>query len=493
MNEDQEESQRQEESDQDSEDKFKSTPGSRIQSIQKVYEKERFSFGKEEPKAFSGTYTPVTNGEMHEMEPISEGEDNQEEYLQQDNRMYAPKAGNFLDDIREESQSQKSSAYMEDEIEEEHDVDMDNQQVKKHKIYFGDIAQKEFQSEEPYQYQEYYEEEDESEQGNFEEVPSIEEIRSRIKSNKLAIQQSMVKLKNTRADMKQRKRQKQPLWSCGNSLQPHTLLLKKSPMMGAILDSHKMSFTSSVDKVYSESVIKHKGSEFSEDQKTNMVGKYMSEHYQNILESLLKASDFTLHKNKEVNNKFGAMNLKQNQSNVNANNTPLPVVESPSKPYEYSEMFFDILRKSRDVLSPTTVENNDIAQDCLREIKNIVNKDCQVIALINACFGNSYIDLSTYMNVPSKLTKTLLEKYRTKFDDKEEAHRKSLLQNWLKYATVDEIKKKLKEVASDEDTDKFTLASLYLYCGNKNAAANLINEERGNRKCFQDFIQLARL
>jgi len=95
-----------------------------------------------------------------------------------------------------------------------------------------------------------------------------------------------------------------------------------------------------------------------------------------------------------------------------------------------------------------------------------------VMALLNACFGNSFIDLSKYMNMPSKLSKALLEKYRVKVDEKESEHRNNLISNWLKYATVGEVKS---YISNSPSIDDYSRAVAHLYSGNKTAVANILN------------------
>lgn len=108
---------------------------------------------------------------------------------------------------------------------------------------------------------------------------------------------------------------------------------------------------------------------------------------------------------------------------------------------------------------------------------NRIDKDCQVFALLNACFGNSFIDLAKYMNRPSKLTKTLMDKYKLRSDPNEEKHRNHLISSLIKYSTEEEIKKVL---SNDDykDISVHTRAALYLYSGDKNSAAEVL---KGNK------------
>lgn len=444
-------------------------------SLQREHDKGRFSFGREEPRALGKPYTKETLGDIRDNKFREIGEIDEEEEdmdVEAPKGIYLQKTTNFLDDIREESDSQASSFPIDREEE-----GLISEKIKKPKINFGDILVKEFQEEQPYEALELEEEEEDEEQYEEEGQITVDEIRQKILHNKEKMQASLDSLNQKRIQARNSARTAVNLrMSMTKGKNNKMLLFKKSDEITATLGAIKMTFTSSVDRVYDNSVSQRRNTEFTVDQKNNMVLKYMSAHYENMLQSQLKASTI---KSNEINEgfvkKFGALNLKQKQAKVNVNisakNQPLPVIEPPSKPYEFSEMFFEILRRSRETLSPNTVEQNPIAQDLLVELKRIINKECQVFALLNACFGNSFIDLSTYMNVPKKLTKSLLEKYREKFDDKEELHRRNLLSNWLKYATVDEIKFQLH---SNENLDIYEKASLYLYCGNKAAATSLL-------------------
>jgi hypothetical protein len=449
--------------------------------MQREHDKGRFSFGREQPRALIKPFTKDTLGDIkdNKFREIEEAEGEEDDMDVEDPKgIYLQKATNFLDDIREESDSQPSSYPMEREDEgitynsedikhmESKENRFISERIKKPKIHFGDILQKEFQDQQPYETQELEEEEEENELYEEGEQITVDEIRQRILLNKEKMKESLSQLSQKRMDIRNKAKTAVNLrMSIYKGKNNKMLLFKKSDEINATLGAIKMTFTSSVDRVYESSARKRRNVEFTVDQKNNMVLKYMTTHYENVLENHLKASTI---KSSEINEgfvkKFGSLNLKQKQAKVNVNisakSQPLPVIEPPSKPYEFSEMFFEILRKSREVLSPSTVEQNPIAQDLLVELKKTINKECQVFALLNACFGNSFIDLARYMNVPNKLTKSLLEKYREKFDDKEEMHRKNLLSNWLKYATVDEIKFQLH---SDQNLGIYEKVSLYLY------------------------------
>ena len=170
----------------------------------------------------------------------------------------------------------------------------------------------------------------------------------------------------------------------------------------------------------------------------------------------------------------------------------LPIVYPPTYPYEYTDMWFEILRKSREILSPNAVEVHPVANEMLKEIKTIIKKDCQIFTLMNALFGNSFIDLARYMGTPSYLTKSKLDKFRKKqhninskiipnqnpdnnnykVNDREEQARNNLISNWLKYVTHEEIES-LKKAPGITLNEKVALS---LYTDDKISAAESLNE-----------------
>lgn len=455
-------------------------PKEKIVSIQKAgHEKGRFSFGTQEPRQFQGSSTPATLGEAQDIEDMVEEEpyeDEDEMEVEGQSRTIYKKAGNFLDDIQEEPDSRPSSVIFHESPPRE-SMAIDKKNVK---LHFGDVIEKEIDEEKPYEYQEYEEEEEEEQPGYREAyVMNIDDIRARIKNNKIALQQSLTKLNQERMIQ----RRSIPVYdisklSVRSGFNNQMLFLKRASSVTSIFGTIKMSYTSNVDKVYSDALKAHRNTRFSPEQKDNLVEKYLKMHYSNILENHLHSSHIkSSDANDEVTKRFDSMRLKRKQAamntNISAAHSELPVMEPPSKPYEFSELWFETLRKSREILSPNVLESNQIANVLLSEIKRIVNKDCQVFALLNACFGNSFIDLAKYMNRPGKLTKSLMDKYKLRADPDEEKHRNHLISNLIKYSTEEEIKQVLAS-ENDKGISAHARAALHLYSGNKNAAAELL-------------------
>lgn len=351
-------------------------PKEKIVSIQKAAnEKGRFSFGTQEPRQFQGPSTPATLGEVQDIEGTVEEEpyeDEDEMEVEGHTRTIYKKAGNFLDDIQEELDSKPSSViFHESPVRESMAVDKKNV-----KLHFGDVIEKEFEEEKPYEYQE-YEEEEEEEQPAYREayVMNIDDIRARIKTNKIALQQSLTKLNEERVFQ----RRTIPVYdlmklSCRNGFNNQMLFLKSASSVNAVLGAVKMSFSSHLDQVYAKALEVHRNTRFSQEQKDNLVDKYLRMHYINILENHLRASHIKVSDvNDEVTKRFDSMRLKRKQGalniNISAAHSELPVMEPPSKPYEFSELWFETLRKSREILSQNTLESNQIANVLLTEIK----------------------------------------------------------------------------------------------------------------------------
>jgi len=158
----------------------------------------------------------------------------------------------------------------------------------------------------------------------------------------------------------------------------------------------------------------------------------------------------------------------------------LPIIEPPTAPCEYTDMWFEILRKSREVLSPTTQEPHPIANKILDEIKKIVDKDCQIFALLNALYGNSYIDLSRYMGNPNYLSRAKLERFRKMENLNEGQSRNNLIANWLKYVTKAEID----GIVKDGKLNPIEKAGLLLYTNDKLGSAEEIRNSKSNIRVF---------
>lgn len=58
-----------------------------------------------------------------------------------------------------------------------------------------------------------------------------------------------------------------------------------------------------------------------------------------------------------------------------------------------------------------------------------MNKDCHVFALMNALYGNSFIDLSKYMKKPASLNSKFMSKYKDKPNENELKCRNNLIKN----------------------------------------------------------------
>ena len=140
------------------------------------------------------------------------------------------------------------------------------------------------------------------------------------------------------------------------------------------------------------------------------------------------------------------MNLKRRNEggNHSANHLPLPVFEPPNTPHEFSEMWFDILRKRREEIPMQVKDGNLLTYLWLTifigEVLKAINKDCHVFALMNALYGNSFIDLAKYMKRPSSLSTRIISKFKNRNNEEEIKCRNHLISNFLKYATEANIK-----------------------------------------------------
>jgi uncharacterized ubiquitin-like protein YukD len=440
----------------------------KIKSIDRAASNNRFSFGPPEPKGYMGGELIEDHDIDAPMGSIPEQDSDEQMDVDNKHRSYR-RPFDFLDNIREDSDSQQASVEM-------HDEDESEENKKEHKVDFGFIHEKQFQREEEYDDQEYEQEESEDGQEIMQaSVMTADAIRVRIRQRKQQIQDSLKDFDKMRVTVRERISSKNLVKASYNKgSNNQSLFLKKVSSVNAVLGCAKMSYFNTIDKVYRKSKVNHKNSEFSDSQKRNLINKYMTDHYHNILQSYLKASRIieSENANKEINSSHQKRRQRRANVNLSANNIELPVIDPPEKPYHYSDIWFEILSKSRKVLSPDNIETNEIAQDLLTEIKSIINKDCQSFALLNACYGNSFIDLSNYMANPERLSSKLMDKYRHKIDPKEQSSRYNLLSNWLKYATTEEIRTMIR---TNTDLNIYQKASLYLYCDDKYAASELLN------------------
>ena len=150
----------------------------------KPQEKERFSFGVHEGKYNQGASTPVTfeDGEPvdYRSHEIESGDDME---IERNPRHTVNLLSSQLDNICEESDSKASSVIMHEE-----DESMEVIQKKEHKIHFGEIVEKQFEDEaleegeDEIEEQQYYQEE---------YIPSIDDIKAKIKLQKQKIEDSI--------------------------------------------------------------------------------------------------------------------------------------------------------------------------------------------------------------------------------------------------------------------------------------------------------------
>ena len=102
--------------------------------MQREHDKERFSFGMDHPRAIGKPFTKETLGDIRDRR-FEEAEDDEDDMeVEGAKGIYLQKATNFLDDIREESDSQPSSYPIERD-----DEGISSERIKKPKIHFGDI------------------------------------------------------------------------------------------------------------------------------------------------------------------------------------------------------------------------------------------------------------------------------------------------------------------------------------------------------------------
>lgn len=97
------------------------------------------------------------------------------------------------------------------------------------------------------------------------------------------------------------------------------------------------------------------------NQKLREKEKNLSVVYTTILESHLQYSSILKNSGAEsVEKKLESMNLKRKtkHGNYSANHFPLPVIEPPKTSHEFTEMWFDILRKRREDI-PTIVNDSN--------------------------------------------------------------------------------------------------------------------------------------
>lgn len=83
--------------------------------------------------------------------------------------------------------------------------------------------------------------------------------------------------------------------------------------------------------------------------------------YTTILESHLQFSSILKNSSEDnMTKQFEIMNLKRRNEggNHSANHLPLPVFEPPNTPHEFSEMWFDILRKRREEIPMQVKDGN---------------------------------------------------------------------------------------------------------------------------------------
>lgn len=137
----------------------------------------------------------------------------------------------------------------------------------------------------------------------------------------------------------------------------------------------------------------------------------------------------------------------------------LPTIYPPKDETGLTRMWFGIV---------SSLKNTSISFES--ETKKIVDKECQILALLNACFGNSFIDLSRYMNNPDKVSRAMIEKYANYIDDNENRRRNQSISNWIKYSTRDEIN----AIIEKENLGLYEQVTLYLYSGNTEEATNLL-------------------
>ena len=137
----------------------------------------------------------------------------------------------------------------------------------------------------------------------------------------------------------------------------------------------------------------------------------------------------------------------------------LPTIIPPKDATGLTKMWFSIV---------SSLRNTSVSFET--ETKNIIDKECQILALMNSCFGNSFIDLSKYMNNPSKISRAMIEKYANIIDDDEYRRRNQSISNWIKYSTRDGINK----IIEKEDLGLYEKVNLYLYSGNIESATNLL-------------------
>ena len=98
--------------------------------------------------------------------------------------------------------------------------------------------------------------------------------------------------------------------------------------------------------------------------------------------------------------------------------------------------------------------------------------------MLNALFGNSYIDLSKYMKKPSSLNAKVMDKYKEKPNEHEMKCRNNLLSNFLKYSTEDEINERIQAMELSNSINVLEKMILLLYSGNKPAAYDILTQNK---------------
>jgi len=90
-------------------------------------------------------------------------------------------------------------------------------------------------------------------------------------------------------------------------------------------------------------------------------------------------------------------------TNTSANHSELPKIEPPSTPHGFTEMWYEVLKQRKELGLKNVTDRDTI---------KAFDRDCRVFILLNACFGNSFIDLAKYMAKPSTLNSKILERYK---------------------------------------------------------------------------------
>lgn len=364
-----------------------------IKSIQKSQEDQpRFSFGGNQP---------VRNDMKRSSYEVPD-EDEESDQMEVDTHQKQPvgKIG-YLEKINEESESRVSSMIEDDEY-------GSGYHKKSHKIQFYERQEKEFEEDE---YEELEDAEDEFDDQQSETSPKT-------------LDQKRAEIENTEKVMKQ---MLGDIYHKTSHKQKETNLNRISKYSGPCnkILGHFNTYVG-YDIPQNTTDVKHLLVPFSieryenrKDDNPEIVQRSENEIVELYIASLsphLNASSIT------------PINITKNEKEI----SQLPYIKLPESETELTRMWFSILSALKHL---QTSENH--------EIRKVIEKECEIMALLNACFGNSFIDLSHYMNNPERVNSKLIDKYKDEVDEDKERRRNQIISNWVKYTTRNEINERI--------------------------------------------------